>query len=103
MAVPRPGRRGAWLGIIWLGVAQELVTTGQQMGASGSGSPKPKINMRRLDQVQKPLLTDNCRQSLSTNGKRNSLWVEGVVKGISSRSNGQSTHHYSARLDKEPG
>lgn len=61
MAVPRPGRRGAWLGIIWLGVAQELVTTGQQMGASGSGSPKPKINMRRLDQVQKPLLTDNCK------------------------------------------
>lgn len=40
----RPGGKGAPLGITWLQVAQELATTGQQLGISRTGDPKPKIN-----------------------------------------------------------
>lgn len=38
--------------------------------------------MRKLKQVQNPLLRGNYRQNMPTNGQRYSLRVEGVVNGI---------------------
>lgn len=49
MVVPSPGRRGAALRITWLQVAQEFVTAVQQLWVSGTGGPKAKLNMRRLE------------------------------------------------------
>ncbi|XP_064512561.1 uncharacterized protein LOC135415011 [Pseudopipra pipra] len=83
MTTPRPGRRGAPPGMTWLEVAQELVTTGRQLGISDTSSFKQKTDIRRVGETRKPPLAGNRQQNVIPSERtRYSLWVEGVEKGI---------------------
>ncbi|XP_039238707.1 uncharacterized protein LOC120323540 [Pipra filicauda] len=78
-----PRRRGAPLGMTWLEVAQELVTTGRQLGVSDTSSVKQKTDIRRVGEIRKSPLPGNRQQSATPSERtRYSLWVEGVEKGI---------------------
>ncbi|KAJ7402861.1 hypothetical protein BTVI_82710 [Pitangus sulphuratus] len=83
MATPGPRRKGAPPGIIWLEVAQELLTTGRQLGASNTSVFKQKTVIRRAGEIRKPPLPGNRQENVTPSVRTGySLWMEGIAKGI---------------------